>query len=205
MRVFSWLLGLAGLLTVPMAQAASYVFSATVNSSTLQVATLDISQTGTDTLFQLAPGADFASLGSGSHIASFTFGYDTPSKLRSGFIFPATLPSNNVRPSSYNFANYWNRSAKDYVNMWSLSWKKPSFGNTQTSTWITRNSEASLFGSTFYLKIQGLTGVNKPLVLTALNAAPVPEVSNFGMYVTGLGLVGLVMLRRRHGTRAASR
>ena len=205
MRKLSLIMGLLALAVSQAAHAKIYNFSTTVNSSTVDIATLDITQQGGNTLFQLAPGADFASLGNSAHIASFKFGYTSASKLKSGFSFPAGLPAANIQPSSHSFASKWNKRGRDYVDKWGLSWKNSGFGSTRTSTWITRNSEANLFGSAFFLKIQGLTGTAKPLTLTALNAAPVPEVSSFGMYVTGLGLVGLVMLRRRHGSRAASR
>ncbi len=204
MRKLSLFMGLLALAAAQAAHAKTYNFNTTVNSSSVNVATLDITQQGTDTLFQLAPGADFASLGSNAHFVSFSFGYATPTRLKSGFSFPGNLPANNVQPST-NFSSKFKKSSQDYVNKWVVDWKNASFGNTQTSTWITTNSEANLFGHTFLLKIQGLTGTRTPLKLTALNAAPVPEVSDFSMYVTGLGLVGLVMLRRRHGSRAAGR
>lgn len=204
MRKLSLFMGLLALATTQAVYAKTYNFNTTVNSSSVNVATLDITQQGTDTLFQLVPGADFASLGSNAHFVSFSFGYTTPARLKSGFSFPGNLPANNVRPST-NFSSKFKKTRQDYVNKWVVDWKNASFGNTQTSTWITRNSEANLFGHTFLLKIQGLTGTRTPLKLTALNAAPVPEVSDFSMYVTGLGLVGLVMLRRRHGSRVAGR
>ena len=204
MRKLSLFMGLLALAAAQAAHATTFNFNTTVNSSSANVATLDITQQGTDTLFQLAPGADFASLGSNAHFVSFSFGYTTPARLKSGFNFPGNLPANNVQPST-NFSSKLQKSSQNYVNKWVVDWKNASFGSTQTSAWITKNSEANLFGQTFLLKIQGLTGTRTPLKLTALNAAPVPEVSNFSMYVTGLGLVGLVMLRRRHGSRAAGR
>ena len=205
MRKLTLFMGLLALAAAQAAHAATYGFDTTVNNSSVNLATLDITQQGSDTLFHLAPGADFASLGKGAHIRSFGFGYISPRPLWSGVSFPGNLPANNARPSTYKFKTKFNKSGKNYVNTWVLDWKNSSFGGTRTSTWITRNSQADLFGSAFSLKIQGLTGATKTLKLTALNAAPVPEVSDFSMYVTGLGLVGLVMLRRRHGSSAAGR
>ena len=198
-------MGLVALAATQAAHATTYGFNTTVNGSSINAANLDIIQQGTGTLFQLAPGADFAALGSGARIASFSFGYTTGARLKSGFSFPGNLPASNVQPSAYKFKSNFDNANWAYVNKWVLHWKNPHFGSTRTSTWITRNSAANLFGSTFFLKIQGLTGATKTLRLTALNAAPVPEVSNFSMYATGLGLVGLVMLRRRRGSRATGR
>ena len=207
MRTLPLFFGLIGLAAAQAVQASSYVFSTTVTGSTapINVATLSITQQGTDTLFQLAPTADFSSLGSAASITTFSLGYDTTQKIKSAITFPSPLPASNIQPGRYKFSSNFQKSAQKYVNTWNLNWGKGSFGSTQTSTWIATNSTASLFGSSFFMKIQGLAGSTTSLKLTALNAAPVPEVSSLSMYITGLGLVGLVMLRRRSGTHTATR
>ena len=210
MRTLPLFLGLLGLVAAQAAQAKSYVFSTTVNGSTTNVATLDITQQGTSTLFQLTPASDFSALGSNAYISTFSASYSSPAKIKSVISFPSVLPVGNVQPSAYKPSSHFKKSTQDYVNTWNLNWtKQQPLGSAQTSTWIASNSTANLFGaslgSSFYMKIQGLAGSTKPLKLTALNAAPVPEVSNLSMYVTGLGLVGLVMLRRRGGRHSATR
>ena len=206
MRTLPLFLGLLGLVAAQAAQAKSYVFSTTVNGSTTNVATLDITQQGTSTLFQLTPASDFSALGSNAYISTFSASYSSPAKIKSVISFPSVLPVGNVQPSADKFSSNFKKSTQDYVNTWNLNWtKQQPLGSAQTSTWIASNSTANLFGSSFYMKIQNLTGTSKTLKLTALNAAPVPEVSNLSMYVTGLGLVGLVMLRRRVGRHSTTR
>ena len=208
MRTLPLFLGLLGLVAAQASQAKSYVFSTTVTGSTapINVATLDITQQGTSTLFQLTPASDFSTLGSNAYISTFSASYYSPAKIKSVISFPSVLPVGNVQPSADKFSSGFKKNTQDYVNTWNLNWtKQQPLGSAQTSTWIASNSTANLFGSSFYMKIQGLAGSTKPLKLTQLNAAPVPEVSNLSMYVTGLGLVGLVMLRRRGGRHSTTR
>ncbi len=190
MRILPLFIGLLGLLAAQATQAASYVFNSTVGSSPVSIATLDVTQQGTDALFQL--NASFAALSGNPYLKQLGFAGPGP---KSAYRFQA-----GVKPSvGFSSAGY----KKLNNDNWKLSWVNNAFTDGKSSTWIIKNTQADLFGSPFFMKIKGLTGGVKALTLTT--AAPVPEVSSLSMYVTGLGLVGLVMLRRRPGSRRTAR